>query len=211
MSEPIFRPADILLPRPGTDLQRWSVIACDQFTAQPEYWQGVADFVGEAPSTLRLIQPEAFLGKEDADSRVPAIHAAMAEVRSSGLLRELKDAFVYVQRELSGPPGNVRRGLLGAVDLERYDYRPGSTSPIRATEGTVEERLPPRVKLRLGAPLELPHILLFLDDGENRLFSALDAGVRGGEPLYDFELMEDGGRVRGYAVQGGLAAEAAAR
>ena len=191
-----FLPADILLPR-DVDMEKWAVIACDQFSSEPEYWQRVERFVGEAPSTLRLIFPEAEL-KEDPEAHIRAIRASMEAYLAGGRFVCRPDCFVYVERELAD--GSLRRGLVGRVDLEEYDYLPHSAATVRATERTVLERIPPRVKIREGAGLELPHVLLLCDDEEDSILAPLEREK--GEALYDFELMEQGGRIRGWLISG---------
>ena len=191
----VFTPADILLPR-VEDMTKWSCIACDQFTSEPEYWREAERLVGDAPSTLRLMLPEAWLGLRDSAAETRKIYAAMSDYVNRGLFETVENSYIYVERTL--PSGAVRRGLVGKLDLECYDWAPGSTTPVRATEGTVEGRLPARVAVRRGASLEMPHIMVFLDDPEN----ALIPSAAGGELLYDFELMQGGGRIRGSRVSG---------
>lgn len=191
----VFTPADILLPRVD-DMTKWSCIACDQFTAEPEYWQEAERIVGSAPSTLRLMLPEAWLGVRDSAAETRKIYAAMKDYVNRGIFRTVEDSFVYVERTL--PSGAVRRGLVGKLDLECYDWAPGSATPVRATEGTVESRLPARVEVRRGATLEMPHIMVFIDDPENSVIPS----AAGGEALYDFELMLGGGHIRGSRVTG---------
>ena len=157
----IFIPGDILIPRVD-DISRWSVIACDQFTSQPEYWAKVEELVGHSPSTLRLMLPEAYLGLPDQAERSRSILHAMDDYLKRGLFRTLEDSYVYVERTLSG--GELRRGLLGLLDLEAYDYREDSVSLVHATEGLVRERIPPRLALRREADLECAHLVLFYDD-----------------------------------------------
>ena len=198
-----FLSADILLPRTG-DLNKWSVVACDQYTSQPEYWQRVRERVGQAPSALNLILPEAELGAPDEAQRIAAINANMDRALESGLFELLPDSYIYVERTLDR--GRVRRGLVGRVDLEAYDYSPDSTSPIRATEGTVASRLPPRIRVRQDAALELPHILLLCDDASNELLGPVSQAKDELRPVYDFELMEDGGHIAGWQVSGEQAA-----
>lgn len=194
----VFMPADILLPKVDS-LEKWAVIACDQFTSQPEYWQRVREQVGDAPSTLRLVLPEAELGVDD-DARAAEIDTEMARLLNSDLFCEYQGAMIYVERTLLS--GKVRKGLVGAVDLEAYDYEMGSTSAIRASEKTVVERIPPRKKVRQNAPLELPHVLLLCDDDERVLIEPITA-VRDSLPkLYEFDLMEGGGHIAGWLVQG---------
>ena len=202
-----FGSADILLPRVA-EMEKWAVIACDQFTSQPEYWERVKRQVGDAPSALQLILPEAELSGNYA-AKIPAIHSRMREDLARGLFREERASFVYVERCLAD--GEVRRGLVGALDLERYEYTSDAASPVRATEQTVVERIPPRRKIREGAPLELPHILLLCDDADRRVIEPLTAEKAALEPLYDFELMEGGGRIRGWLVRGEATARLEAR
>lgn len=191
----VFTPADILLPRVD-DMTKWSCIACDQFTAEPEYWREAERIVGDEPSTLRLMLPEAWLGVRDSAAETRKIYAAMKDYVNRGIFRTVEQSFIYVERTL--PSGAVRRGLVGKLDLECYDWAPGSATPVRATEGTVESRLPARVEVRRGATLEMPHIMVFIDDPEN----AVIPSAAGGEALYDFELMLGGGHIRGSRVTG---------
>ena len=191
----VFTPADILLPRVD-DMTKWSCIACDQFTAEPEYWREAERIVGSEPSTLRLMLPEAWLGVRDSAAETRKIYAAMKDYVNRGIFRTVEQSFIYVERTL--PSGAVRRGLVGKLDLECYDWAPGSATPVRATEGTAESRLPARVEVRRGATLEMPHIMVFIDDPEN----AVIPSAAGGEVLYDFELMLGGGHIRGSRVTG---------
>lgn len=191
----VFTPADILLPRVD-DMTKWSCIACDQFTAEPEYWREAERIVGSEPSTLRLMLPEAWLGVRDSAAETRKIYAAMKDYVNRGIFHTVEQSFIYVERTL--PSGAVRRGLVGKLDLECYDWAPGSATPVRATEGTVESRLPARVEVRRGATLEMPHIMVFIDDPEN----AVIPSAAGGEVLYDFELMLGGGHIRGSRVTG---------
>ncbi|MBL8361057.1 MAG: DUF1015 domain-containing protein [Rubrivivax sp.] len=192
-----FRFPRLLLPRAGTDLRRWCVIACDQYTSDPAYWARVADEVGTAPSTLHLIFPEAYLGKAGAEERIARIQAAMRRYRAERLLVE-HDGTVLVERTL--PDARVRRGLMLELDLEHYDYSPASTSLIRPTEGTMVERLAPRIEVRRDAELELPHILVLIDDPQHTVIEPVASARTGLRPLYDTELMQHGGRVSGHAL-----------
>ena len=196
MTSCIFQPADILLPA-DADMTKWSVIACDQFTSDSRYWQQAEALVGEAPSTLRLMLPEYYLGKCDEALRAAQIQAAMRDYLESGVFRTLPHSFVYVERTLPG--GEIRRGLVGQIDLEAYDFAPDSQSPVRATEGTVESRLPPRVQVRADAALEMPHIMLFCDDAEDSVMAC--ASDLSEETLYDFDLMLGGGHITGRLIQ----------
>ena len=191
-----FKPADILLPARGTDYSKWSVIACDQYTSQPEYWERAERAVGGAPSTLRLVLPEAYLDSPGLEKRIDSINLAQKEYLDSGLFEEYKDSMVYVRRIQSD--GSLREGLVGAIDLEEYDYLPGSQSQVRATEATVAERIPPRLKIRQGACLELPHIMILIDDPQKSVIEPLGGAEL--EKLYDFNLMLGGGSISGYLV-----------
>lgn len=192
-----FRAPRLLLPRADIDLRRWSVIACDQYTSDPVYWARVADEVSDAPSTLHLILPEVFLGSADKPERIARIQATMRRYLAEGLLRDHAGA-VLVERAL--PDGRVRRGLMLELDLEHYDYAPASTSLIRPTEGTIVERIAPRVEVRQGAELELPHILVLIDDPQHTVIAPLAAQRARFAPLYDTPLMLGGGRVTGVAL-----------
>ncbi len=192
-----FSKADILLPK-SADMEKWAVVACDQYTSEPEYWAETDRIAGEAPSALRLILPEVYLEDADVDKRIDRIHADMEKYLSEGVFREYKDAFVYIERVQSD--GLVRAGLVGKIDLEKYDYRKGSKSQVRATEATVVERIPPRVKIRTGAPVELPHIMILIDDTDRTVIEPLTAAKDRFEQLYSFQLMQGGGSIKGWLV-----------
>lgn len=178
-------------------MEKWAVIACDQFASEPEYWQDARRFIGDAPSTLNLIWPEAELA-DDAAQRISAINDAMHQYLAEGIFRTHPDSYIYVERTLLD--GQIRRGVVGAIDLESYDYTPGSESSVRATEKTVVERIPPRVNIRKDAPVELPHVLLLCDDPKQLIFGSIDTAKL---PLaYDFDLMANGGHIRGWLLQG---------
>ncbi len=196
-----FLPGEILLPRVD-DLKKWSVIACDQFTADPAYWARVSAFVGDAPSTLRLMLPEAWLDRLDRPQLEEDIIRSMNGYLADGLFEALPESFIYLERTLSG--GGLRRGILGLLDLEYYDYREDSCSPIHATEGLVLDRLPPRLRLRKQAELELPHLVVFCDDPAMEVMECARASA--GKLLYDTPLMEGGGRVKGWQIHGAGAA-----
>jgi hypothetical protein len=187
---------DIYLPRPGIDLHKWAVIACDQFTSQPEYWHKVEETVGKAPSTLNLIFPEVYLDKPGSDGRIQRIQHTMLDYLSRGLLVQ-HSGMVYVERQVGG---RLRKGLVLALDLEQYDYTRGSRSLIRATEGTIVERLPPRIRIREGAKLEVPHILVLIDDPGQTVIEPVGISKSGLNKLYDFDLMADSGHLTGYLV-----------
>lgn len=197
MSFPGIAPAEILLPAAGTDYQKWSVIACDQFTSEPAYWERVTAQVGEAPSTLHLIQPEAFLDR--AADRLDGINAAMRRYLADGTLTPaVREGFVLVERET---PSGKRLGLVVALDLDQYDYTGTVAAMTRATEETVADRIPPRVKIREKAVLELPHVMVLIDDPNDTVIGALYGARDTLRPLYDFSLMEQGGHLRGWAVE----------
>lgn len=194
MSGKIFKRGDILLPK--ENYEAWSVVACDQFTSEPGYWSEAERIAGDSPSALRIMLPEAWLRTERAAQT--DIAGAMKRYLAEGVFRTIEDSLILVERTLSG--GAVRRGLLGLLDIEAYDFAADSRSPIRATEGTVAERLPPRVETRMQAPLEMPHVIVFIDDAENSVMRTAESAA--GELLYDFELMLGGGRLRGRRICG---------
>ncbi len=186
----------VYLPKAGTDLSKWAVIACDQFTSEPEYWRDVEKIVGDAPSTLKLTFPEVHLEKPGGETRIQSIQAAMRKYMDDGILQP-HDGFVYVERTVAG---KTRKGIVLCLDLECYDYTKGSTSLIRATEGTIVDRLPPRIKIRQGATMELPHILVLIDDPTYTVIEPLSKVKSKFDKLYDFELMLNSGHLTGYAV-----------
>ncbi len=189
----------IYLPKKGTDLNKWAVIACDQFTSQPEYWNDVENIVGDAPSTLHLTFPEVYLEQPGGDERIKNVQASMCKYMDEGILQP-QDGFVYVERTVSG---RTRKGIVLCLDLEAYDYNKGSSSLIRATEGTIVDRLPPRIKIREGATFELPHILVLVDDPNRTVIEPVGAAKADLEQLYDFDLMLGSGHLTGYAVNDG--------
>ncbi len=193
-------PADILLPK-DCDMTKWAVVACDQFTSQPEYWQQAGDLAGDAPSSLRLILPESKLNDPNVDDHIENINRSMADYLARDIFRTYPNAIFYIQRTQSD--GKIRRGLVAAVDLEKYDYTPGSGSLIRATEGTVLERIPPRVRVRKDAPIELPHVMLLVDDPEDACLGPIAAATETMEKLYDFDLMLGGGHLAGWLLTDG--------
>jgi hypothetical protein len=186
----------VYLPKPGTDLNKWAVIACDQFTSQPEYWNEVENIVGDAPSTLNLTFPEVYLEKSGGEERIKNIQATMRNYLEEGILQP-HNGLVYVERSVDG---KTRKGIVLCLDLEAYDYNKGSSSLIRATEGTIVDRLPPRMKIREGATIELPHILVLIDDPNRTVIEPLRAANAILEKLYDFDLMLDSGHLTGFAV-----------
>ncbi|MDE6775747.1 MAG: DUF1015 domain-containing protein [Ruminococcus sp.] len=196
MNTTAFRNADILIPNNSIDMEKWAVIACDQYTGEPEYWERVRENAGNSPSSLNLILPELYLENDDVPERIANISRTMEKYLNDGVFTEYKDAIIYVERVQSN--GIVRKGIIGAIDLEEYDFSKGSTSQVRATEATVIERIPPRIKVRQGAPLELPHIMILIDDPNNTVIESVDCS--GLEKLYDTKLMENGGSISGYLM-----------
>lgn len=191
-----FKPADILLPKFSNDaeaMRRWSCVACDQYTSEPEYWNGVEAVVGDAPSTFRITLPELYLS--DATARIPKINAEMDKYMADGVLTEHKNTMIYLERTQNN--GKIRRGLVGAIDLDCYDYNKGAKSLVRATEGTVLDRIPPRVKIREGAPVELPHIMILIDDPDRTVIEPIIDKAKDFETAYDFDLMQNGGHSLG--------------
>lgn len=189
--------ADILLPKHTIDHPKWAVVACDQFTSQPHYWQEVKQLVGNAPSTYHLILPEVDLGTPAESARIQSTQQAMREYLTNGLL-EKYEGLIYVERTVAG---KTRHGLMLALDLEQYDYNKGSQTLIRATEGTILDRLPPRIRIREGAPLELPHILVLIDDPAHTVIKPIGQKISQAKPIYDFDLMQGSGHLRGYFIQ----------
>jgi hypothetical protein len=192
---------EILLPAAGVVLSKWAVIACDQFTRDRDYWAAADAAVGDAPSALRLIFPELYLEDPNPERRVAAIHRAMKTYLAGGVFAPPRRGFVYLER--STPYHPLRRGLVMALDLDRYDWKPGSAPLIRATEGTVPERLPPRMEVRRGAPLEIPHILLLIDDETDAVLPELGRRAKARSALYQTELRAGAGAVSGWLLDGG--------
>lgn len=192
-----FKSADILLPK-NLDMKKWSVVACDQYTSEPEYWNEVKSIVGDSPSTLNLTLPEIYLEDSDVEEKISSINSNMKKYLEDGVFEEFKNTMIYTERKQMD--GRVREGIIGVVDLEDYNYEIGSTSLIRATEKTVIERIPPRVKVRKNAELELPHIMILLDDEKKEIIENLKNEVSNDDLVYDFELMMNGGHVKGYKL-----------
>ena len=189
-----FGSADILLPK--ADFERWACIACDQFTSQPEYWERADAIAGGAPSALRLILPEVYLGDGNDEARIREINDTMRRYLAEGVFNEYKNAMICTER--TQPDERVRRGIVGAFALADYSYEPGAKCLIRPTEGTVLSRIPPRVAIRRDAPLELPHIMVFMDDRRREIIEGIDTSRL--VKLYDFELMLGGGHLRGWLI-----------
>lgn len=192
-----FKRANILLPK-NIDMTKWSVVACDQYTSEMDYWNEVEKIVGASPSTLRITLPEIFLEDSDVNERINKINDTMKEYFDEDLFYELKDSMIYLERTQAD--GRVREGLMGMVDLEDYSYEKGSQTLIRATEKTVIERIPPRLKVRENALLELPHIMILIDDEKKKIIEDLKNEVTNSDVVYDFDLMENGGHIKGYKL-----------
>jgi hypothetical protein len=201
-----FQLPRIFLPRPGIDLRKWCVVACDQYTSEPEYWHRVEQEVGGAPSSLHLIFPEAYLGSADAPARIRRIQESMRSYLANGLLQERAGA-IYVERTLGK---RIRRGLMLELDLEHYDFSSASTSLIRPTEGTMVARLAPRIEVRKGAELEVPHVLVLIDDPQRTVIEPIGAARATSSKLYESDLMFGGGRIAGFAVDGAVSERAVA-
>ena len=195
MSIPLKK-TNILLPNENINLTKWTVIACDQYTSNQEYWNNVENIVGDNPSTLRLTLPEIYLEREDELERISNINKTMTNYLSTGVLKEYKDTMFYIERTLGNK--KIRKGIIGVIDLEEYDFKEGSTSLIRATEKTIIERIPPRVKIRENATLELPHIMLLIDNEEKDIIDNIDSSKL--DKVYDFDLMNNSGHLVGYQL-----------
>lgn len=189
---------EVLLPKAGTDLAKWAVVACDQYTSDHAYWNQVDAIVGSAPSTVRITLPEIYLEQPGVEGRIEKIHAAMADYQARGILENQGECIVYVKRttEHSG----TREGIVVAMDLERYDYSRDSKSLIRATEGTIVDRIPPRLAVRRAAPLELPHIMILIQDESRTVIEGLAAKVSGFDKVYDIQAMQNGGHLEGWKI-----------
>ncbi len=188
-------PTDILLPK-DKDMTKWSVVACDQYTSQPEYWEDVKDIVADFPSTYNLVLPELYLNENGVDERIRNINKNMQDYLDDGIFEEYTNSIIYIERKLNN--GKVRKGIVCAIDLENYKFEPGNTAMIRATEGTVLERIPPRVKVRENACLELPHVMLLIDDKDNMVFESIN--INNCDKVYDFTLMKDSGHITGWKI-----------
>lgn len=192
-----FSKADILLPE-NADMSKWAVIACDQYTSEPEYWEDVTKIVGDEPSTLKVTLPEIYLEEDNVAEKIAEVNEEMKKLINNNFFRNLKDSLIYVERTQAD--GRIRKGLMGKVDLEDYSFAKDSQTLIRATEGTVLERIPPRVKVRENAPLELPHIMLLIDDDKKEIIEGLTDKVSEEDKVYDTDLMKNGGHIKGYKL-----------
>lgn len=193
-----FKKCDILIPKKNIDYNLWSVIACDQYTSQIEYWNKVKDLVGDKPSTYKITLPEVYLEDENVNERIENINKTMNEYLENDIFDVIENSMIYLERTDS--TGKVREGLIGMIDLECYDYNIGSKSLVRATEKTVVERIPPRKKVRINAPLELPHIMILIDDEKKEIIESLKNKVSENDVIYDFDLMLNGGHSKGYKL-----------
>lgn len=193
----IFSKADILLPK-NADMKKWAVVACDQYTSEPLYWEEADKIAGDAPSAMRLILPEVYLEADDVSERISSLNKNMQKYLDDGVFESTGKCFIYVERTLNN--GSVRKGIVGAIDLEEYDYSKGSTSKVRATEMTVVERIPPRLKVRENACVELPHIMILADNPEKDIIEEVGRRKDSFQKLYDFDLMMNSGHITGYKI-----------
>ncbi|MGD1819582.1 MAG: DUF1015 domain-containing protein [Pleomorphochaeta sp.] len=192
-----LNPADIMIPKKGIDLEKWAVVACDQYTSDRDYWKRVEDFVESSPSTLNLIFPEVYLEDGKEEETIKSINSTMEEYVERGIFDTFNQCFFLVKRSV----GNTHRwGLMGALDLEKYDFSPDSVSLIRATEGTILSRIPPRKKIRKNAPLELPHIMVLINDEKRTLIEPFTKELDSLTKVYETPLMENGGKLEGYLI-----------
>lgn len=194
-----LRLPEILLPKTDIDLKKWSVVACDQYTSDQEYWTAVENNVGNSPSTLRLTLPEIYLENPLVQVKIESIHSSMNDYLAKGLLQNQGECIMYVERTTAA--SGLRQGLVLAVDLERYSYAADSKSLIRATEGTIVDRIPPRLQVRRQASLELPHIMILINDPQKKVVESLSARNTTFVPVYDLDLMAHGGHVRGFKIE----------
>ena len=192
-----FKAGNILIPK-NIDMHKWSVVACDQYTSEINYWNEVENIVGDSPSTLRITLPEIYLEEPNVEDRIKKINETMEDYLNEDLFNEYKDSMIYLKRTQAD--GKIREGLMGIVDLEDYSYEKGSQTLIRATEKTVIERIPPRVKVRENASLELPHIMILIDDDKKDIIESLSNKVTEKDVVYDFDLMQNGGHIKGYKL-----------
>ena len=192
-----FKAGNILIPK-NIDMSKWSVVACDQYTSEPDYWNEVNKIVGDNPSTLNLTLPEIYLEESDVEERIKKINENMKKMLDEDIFNEYTDSMIYLERTQND--GKVREGIIGIVDLEDYSYEKGSQTLIRATEKTVIERIPPRMKVRENALLELPHIMILIDDDKKEIIENLKNEVNEFDKVYDFDLMQKGGHIKGYKL-----------
>lgn len=196
-----FYPADILLPK--KDFEKWAVIACDQYTSDPAYWKDVENIVGDCPSALHIMLPEIYIEKDNS-ARISKINKTMQNYLEDDVFAVYKDSMIYVERTIGE---KVRKGLVGVIDLEDYDYHKGSRTLVRTTEETIENRLPARIEVRKDAALEMPHVLLLFDDPTYSVFNLIEAKKDSLETAYDFDLMKNGGHIHGWFLSEELIGE----
>lgn len=189
----------ILLPNSNISKKTWAVIACDQFTSEPEYWEEVSSIVGNNPSTYHIIFPEAYLEKVNKQEKIKTINNQMQQYIDKNVLENSVDGFIFVNRTF--PNGSKRKGIMVSIDLDQYDFSEGSKAMVRATEKTVVERIPPRVEIRENSPLELPHVLVLIDDPDETVIEPLSEQTMYLRCVYDFDLMINGGHIEGYAIE----------
>lgn len=201
MSERCTKPCKMMLPKEGVDMAKWAVVACDQYTSEPDYWEKVNEIVGDAPSTVKITLPEIYLEGDDVAERTEKINAEMIRYEKDGTLTELPTGMILLDRETGRVCG--RKGIMMAFDLEAYDYHLGSTSLIRPTEKTVEERIPPRLAVRKNASMELPHIMLLIDDPDRTVIEPIYEKRSELKKVYDVELMQNGGHLTGWFIEEG--------
>ena len=200
-----FKAGNILIPKKNIDMTKWSVVACDQYTSEPDYWKEVENIVGNNPSTLNLTLPEIYLEEKDVETRIKNINLNMEKMLNDDIFDEYENSMIYLERTQND--GKVREGVMGIVDLEAYSYEKGSQTPIRATEKTVIERIPPRMKVRENALLELPHIMILIDDEKKDIIESLKNKVSENDIVYDFDLMQKGGHIKGYKLNNEVISE----
>lgn len=195
MEKRFFYSADVLLPK--KDFEKWAVIACDQYTSEPEYWRDTEKTVGDSASALRIVLPEVYLTGDDS-GKIATINENMKKYLENDVFDLFEDTVIYTKRTLKD--GKIRHGLVGLIDLEDYSYEKGSNALIRATEETVIERIPPRVAIRRDASIELPHVMLLMDDEKRTVIEPITEKTEGMKKLYDFDLMQNAGHIEGYAL-----------
>ena len=195
MKKEFFYPADILLPK--SDFNKWAVIACDQYTSEPEYWEETKKTAGDYPSALQIVLPEAYLSGDDGE-KIKKINQNMIDYLNGDVFNLYENTMVYTKRTLKN--GSVRHGVVGLIDLEDYSYEKGANTPIRATEQTVIERIPPRVAIRRDATIEIPHVMLLIDDPKRKVIEPIADDCSKYNKLYDFDLMQNAGHISGFAL-----------
>ncbi|MFI3215039.1 MAG: DUF1015 domain-containing protein [Eubacteriales bacterium] len=198
MNQEVFLSADILIPKEEIDMTKWSVVACDQYTSEREYWEKIETIVGDEFSTLKMVFPEAYLEEGDFHERIEGIGKHMNLALEKDIFHTYKNSFIYVKRVLAN--GQIRHGIVGKIDLESYNYQAGSKTSVRATEGTIIERIPPRVKVRNNCPMELPHVMLLIDDESRNIIEKIAINADSLRKVYDFDLVQNSGSISGYLL-----------